>query len=97
MSMNFYSVRDLRTAPKTVWDNLESGGDVIITNNGKPTALMFRVEDGKLEETINAVRGARAMRSFNAMSKTADKRGRMSNSEIEKEIAVARNEKKHTP
>lgn len=43
--MNFYSVRDLRTASKTMWQNLSSGDEVIITNNGKPSALMIEIPE----------------------------------------------------
>ena len=38
--MNFYTVRDLRTTPKSIWENLSADGEVIITNNGRPTAIL---------------------------------------------------------
>ena len=38
--MNFYSVRDLRNTPKSIWNDLSADGEVIITNNGRPTAIM---------------------------------------------------------
>lgn len=44
--MKFYTVRDLRTTTKTLWDNLSTDGEVVITNNGKPTALLFDIADG---------------------------------------------------
>ena len=34
-SMEFYSVRDFRTASKAVWASLSKGSEVVITNNGK--------------------------------------------------------------
>ena len=88
--MNFYSVRDLRTTPKSVWENLSADGEVVITNNGKPTALMLDITDGSFEETLKAVRQARAMIAFNSMRAKAAKRGYMSDEEIEAEIAAAR-------
>ena len=88
--MNFYTVRDLRTTPKSIWDNLIADGEVVITNNGKPTAILLDIADGGFEETLKAVRQARAMIAFNSMRAKAAKEGYMSEAEIESEIAAAR-------
>lgn len=90
--MNFYSVRDLRTTQKAIWENLEKDGEVVITNNGKPSALLFDISDGDLEETLKAVRQAKAMLAFNSMREQAAARGYMTDDEIEAEIASARQE-----
>ena len=90
--MNFYSVRDLRTTQKAIWENLEKDGEVVITNNGKPSALLFDISDGDLEETLKAVRQAKAMLAFNSMREQAAARGYMIDEEIEAEIASARQE-----
>ena len=88
--MNFYSVRDLRTTPKSIWDNLTADGEVVITNNGKPTAIMIDISDGSFEETLRAVRQAKAMIAFNSMRSKAASKGFMSEEEIEAEIEAAR-------
>lgn len=88
--MNFYTVRDLRTTPKSIWDNLVADGEVVITNNGKPTAILFDIADGSFEETLRAIRQAKAMIAFNSMRTKAAKKGYMSDAEIEAEIAAAR-------
>ena len=88
--MNFYSVRDLRTTPKSIWDDLPTDGEVVITNNGKPTAVLFDIADGSLEETIKAVRQAKAIIAFNSMRAKAAAQGFMTDEEIEAEIAAAR-------
>lgn len=90
--MNFYTVRDLRTTPKAIWKNLTDDGEVVITNNGKPTAIMIDISDGNFEETLKAVRQAKAMIAFNMMRKKAADRGFMSDEEIEAEINAARSE-----
>ena len=59
--MNFYTARDLRTIPKNIWNTLSSDGEVIITNNGKPTALMLNISETNFNEVVNAVRQAKAM------------------------------------
>ena len=88
--MKFYTVRDLRTTPKSLWDNLSNDGEVVITNNGKPTAIMVDIADGDLEEVLKAVRQAKAMIAFNSMKTKAMKKGYMSDDEIESEINKAR-------
>ena len=90
--MNFYSVRDLRTTQKAIWENLEKDGEVVITNNGKHSALLFDISNGDLEETLKAVRQAKAMLAFNSMREQAAARGYMTDEEIEAEIASARQE-----
>ena len=88
--MNFYSVRDLRTTPKSIWNNLSKDGEVIITNNGKPTAILLDISNGSFEETLKAVRQAKAMIAFNTMRMKAAEKDFMSDKEIEKEIASVR-------
>lgn len=88
--MNFYTVRDLRTTPKVLWDDLSADGEVVITNNGRPTALLLDISDGSFEETVKAVRQMKAMVAFNSMRSKAAARGYMSDKEIEAEIAAAR-------
>lgn len=88
--MNFYTVRELRTTPKKIWDNLSADGEVVITNNGKPTAILFDIADGSFEETLKAVRQAKAVIAFNSMRAKAAARGYMSDDEIEAEIDAAR-------
>jgi antitoxin (DNA-binding transcriptional repressor) of toxin-antitoxin stability system len=91
--MDFVTVRDMRTKPKSVWETLSTGEDVVITNNGKPTALMIEIPEKGFEETVRAVRQARAMIAFNTMRKKAAQRGFMSEEEINAEIAAYRTER----
>lgn len=88
--MNFYSVRDLRTTPKTIWQDLSSDGQVIITNNGKPTAILLDISDGSFEETLKAIKQAKAMIAFNSMREKAHKKDFMNDEEIEQEINAYR-------
>ena len=90
--MNFYTVRDLRTTPKSLWETLSAEGEVVITNNGKPTALLVDIADGNFEETVKAIRQAKAMLAFNSMRSRAAAKGFLTDEEIEAEIAAARQE-----
>lgn len=94
--MNFYSVRDLRTHPKEIWKKLSESREIIITNNGKPTALMIEVDEENVEEILNSLRQAMAMRALNQIRMQAREKGldKMSLAEIEEEIRAVRKERK---
>lgn len=91
--MNFYSSRDLRSTPKAMWDQLAEDGEIVITNNGRPAALMINLQDGDFEEMVRAVRQARALMAFNALRAQAARQGYFSEAEIEAEIKAVRAEK----
>ena len=89
--MNFYSVRDLRTDSKSMWADLTSGDEVVLTNNGKPSALIIGIPEGSFEKIVQAVRQAKAMIALNSMRRKAAREGYMSDDEIESIITEARN------
>ena len=88
--MQFYTTRDLRTTPKNLWASLSSDGEVIITNKGKPRAILLDISRENFEETLKAIRQAKAIIAFNNMRSKAIQNGYMSNEEIAAEIASAR-------
>ncbi len=88
--MNFYSIRDLRTDSKSVWQDLSRGGEVVLTNNGKPSALMIDIPEGSFDEVVQAVRQARAMIALNNMRRRAAEAGFRTEEEIEALIDQAR-------
>jgi len=89
--MNFYSIRDLRTDSKSMWADLNSGDEVVITNNGKPSALVIDIPEGSFDEIVQAVRQAKAMIALNSMRRKAARAGFMSDEDIESIISEARN------
>ena len=89
--MNFYSVRDLRTDSKSMWADLNSGDEVVLTNNGKPSALIIDIPEGGFDEIVQAVRQAKAMIALNSMRRKAAQEGFMTDDDIESIIAEARN------
>ena len=96
MPMNFFTVTDLRTASKRVWESLSAQGHVVITNNGKPTALMIDIADNNPEEVLAAVRQAQAMRALNRLQADSLRRGLdgLTEEDIETEISAARKGRK---
>ena len=88
--MNFYSMRDLRTESKSMWADLSRGDEVILTNNGKPSAIMIDIPEGSFDEVVQAVRQAKAMIALNSMRQRAAREGFKSEDEIEALINEAR-------
>ena len=93
--MNFFTVRDLRTSPKNVWDTLNKEKEVVITNNGKPSALMIPITDINFNDVLAAVRQVNAMRAVSRMQMASVKAGldKMTLDEINAEISAVRAEK----
>ena len=89
--MKFYSVHDLRTDTKSMWANLKYNGEAIITNNGKPAALILDISEDNFEIMLQAVNQAKAMIAFNNMRSRAASKGFMSEEEIESEITAVKN------
>ena len=92
--MDFLSVRELRASSRNIWRKLSQDGKMVITNNGKPTALLLDISNEDLEETLLALRQVKALRLFNQMRVDAEKRGFLSEKEIEAEIRAARSDMK---
>ena len=88
--MNFYSIRDLRTDAKSLWQTINDGDEAIITNNGKPAAVMVSIPEGYFDESIQAIRQARALIALNSMRIRASRDGYKTDDEINTLIAEAR-------
>jgi len=64
--MKFITVKDLRDAPSGAWKKLPAEREMIVTNNGKPIALITPINDEMFEDTVTAIRRVKAL---NAMKK----------------------------
>jgi antitoxin (DNA-binding transcriptional repressor) of toxin-antitoxin stability system len=73
--MKFVTVRDFRTSPSAIWKKLPSEREMIITNNGKPIALITPLNDETLEDTVSAVRKAKAINAMRKMQEISKSLG----------------------
>ena len=80
---------------QTIWATLPQEQEMIITNNGKPVALLTPLSDKTLEETLSAVRRARAVNAVKLIQQQSIKNGtdKMTLEEINTEIKKARKER----
>jgi antitoxin (DNA-binding transcriptional repressor) of toxin-antitoxin stability system len=81
-----------------VWESLPEEQKIVITNNGKPIALLTPISGVTLEETLSTVRRARAIYAVKRMQATSMKRrlSRLTPKGIEEEIRKARNDRTRT-
>lgn len=89
------SVRALREQLGEVWEILESSGEVVVTSNGKPIALITPTSEGSLEDDLRAVRQARAAVALQAIQTASVKSGasKLTDDDIEAEIQAVRRER----
>lgn len=90
--MKFITVRDLRGKPGEVWQKLARERDVILTSNGKPIAILSAVSEDTLEESLAAVRQARAVTAVEKMQVQSVEAGtdKLSLDDIEAEVRAVR-------
>jgi len=90
--MQFVTVRDFRTRPAQIWQELPESREIVITNNGKPIALLTPISDVSLEDTLASFRKARAIQAVNRMQEISAAQGNaaLSADELEAEIAAVR-------
>ena len=90
--MNYYTTKDFSTIPNDIWSKLSETGEVIITDNNKPTALILDIVDENPEEILSAVRRARAMKAISRLQIHSVCNGldKMTDEEIDAEIKAVR-------
>ncbi len=72
--MKFISIRDLRRKTSEIKKSL-ARNDLILTSNGRPFALVSRVDEESLEEELKALQQARAKAGLERLREEARRRG----------------------
>ena len=90
--MRFVSVRDLRGKSAQIWKRLARLREMVITSNGKPIAIISATSEETLEESLSAIRTARAMAAVEAMQLKSVETGKdhISLEEINAEVQAER-------
>ena len=94
--MQFVTVRELRSRSADVWRRLAGEQEMVITSNGKPIAILSSVSPDVLEESLAALRRARAVTATEVMQRQSVAAGthRMSRGDIQTEIAAVRKDRR---
>src|SRR6266545_1156912 len=96
--MKTLSIRDFRTRPRQARETLRDEHEALLTVSGKPFALMIAVDAESIDETLDALRRARAQQAVRAIRRDARRRGldRLGHEQIEAIIARTRSERRST-
>ncbi len=94
--MKFVSVREFKGKSGRVWEDLAQEKDMILTNNGRPVALVSAIAGGDVEGSLAALRKARAILAVEEMQARSLVAGtdKLSQREIQEEIAAVRRGRK---
>lgn len=90
--MAYVSIRDMRLRPAQVWERLRHEGELVVTSNGRPVAVMASVDNDDPEEALRAFRRARAQAALSRVRAAAAVSGAASwpSDSIDREIFAVR-------
>ena len=90
--MKFLSIRELRASTGKLNEMLSKNGQIVLTTNGKPAALMIGISEESFEDVITDIRIARSRRAIRQMQELSVRSGlgEMTLDEINAEISAAR-------
>jgi len=94
--MEFLSIREFTAYPKKTRETIKRSGKIVLTNNGKPSMLVFDIAERNFEELIDTLNRAEAMRLLEEIQMQALRGGlnTLTSDEIDAEITAYRREKK---
>lgn len=88
--MTFVTARDLRLKAAEIWEQLKKEGELIVTVNGRPCAIIIGTTPGGLEESMMMLKRLRAQIAVTKMRESAAKEAKIPSSSIEREIKAVR-------
>ncbi|MCT0234219.1 type II toxin-antitoxin system Phd/YefM family antitoxin [Synechococcus sp. CS-1327] len=90
------SIRELRNRPGAAQQQLAAQGELLLTNNGQPVALMVSVDGSTLEESLQALRLAKAQLALRQLRRAARGSGaaELGNATIDDEIQALRQQRR---
>ncbi len=93
--MKFVTVRDLRGKTSELWKALERERDLVVTNNGKPIAILSATDEESFETCLWTLRRSRASDALASLQRDAADRGldELTPEDIEAEIKASRRER----
>ena len=94
--MQFLTIRELSKSPKEALTKLDEDGKAVLTNNGKPQALIIKIDVNSFEKTLSMLQKLEFMQNLTDMRITSMKNGnsKITLDEINTEIKSARKNRK---
>jgi hypothetical protein len=96
MDMQFLTIRELSKSPRETLTRLTEDGKAVLTNNGKPQALLFKIDESGFEKTLSLLQKLEFMQNLTEMRSVSQKNGNsaMTLDEINAEIRAVRQKRK---
>ena len=90
--MSTISIDDLQKQPVGLWLQSVDKGDLVLTSQGRPVAVLLPIHAESLESTLSTLRSVRAAQALAALQQAAAANGTcdLSTEDIDAEIAAAR-------
>ena len=94
--MEFLTIREFTAFPRKTRETLKRSGKIVLTNNGKPSMLVFDITGQDFENLIDTLNRAEAMRLLEEIQMQAVRGGlnSMTMNEIDAEVAAHRRKKR---
>ena len=93
--MKFVTVRELRGRTSELWDQLALQRELVVTNNGRPIAILSATDAESFEASLRNLRRCRAADALSNLQREAERRGldRLTLDEVNEEIQAARRDR----
>lgn len=93
--MEIMTIRELRNHPGQAQETLTQRGEMLLTNNGHPVAVMLAVDSSTLDVTLEALRRIKGQMALRSLREQSSKHGtaQLSMADIDEEIQQARKER----
>ena len=94
--MKFVTIRELRSKTPTIRKDLDQDREIVLTANGRPFAVVSRIEPDSVEEELQAIRRARAKVAVERVRAHAKAKGlnRLTLDDIDAMVAEARRQRR---
>jgi hypothetical protein len=95
--MQFVTIRELSKSPSEALTRLSGDGKAVLTNNGRPQALLFKVDGDSFEKTLSMLQKLEFLQNLSEMRLTSIKNGNsnMTIDEINAEINAVRKKRRN--
>ena len=90
--MRFLTVRYLRNKSAQVWKDLPEEQEMVITNNGRPVAILSSINENNIETSLHSIRRSRLVEAVSSIQRESIKKGKnkLTIDDINQEIKEAR-------
>lgn len=92
--MKFYGIRELSNSTKKVIESLSFGSPVVITDKGKPKAILLKIDEDNFEMILDSINRYSALKNLEEIQNESLKKypNGVNEEEINKEVNRIRKE-----